>query len=181
MSAFEIYIAKGVAPGFSSTSSAESRQADFIKGTNTFQQQTLQQKSTLFATRSKYNKSNRVSQGLGAGIDTSVYDFYLSAKVTTDGKVNPYSQQNNILFYQTNRWATFYDITPFYLSLLRSNPVKIEYSVPVWGPDIATQTFSYTYNDKGYPVTVHEEFIDPDFAFVGGYKRDSQIEYIKNN
>jgi len=110
--------------------------------------------------------------------DNSIeYRLYLTAKVVTDGRINPYSQQDQILFYQTNRSSFAYDPTPFFLSLLKSNPVKIEYSVPDFGSILPVQTFSYTYNAKGYPVTIHEEFSDPNWAFLGDYTGDSQIEY----
>ena len=96
--------------------------------------------------------------------------------MTTDDRINPYSQQNQILFYQTSRNAFAYDPAPYFLSLLKSNPVKIEYTIP--GAGLASvQTFSYIYNNQGYPVTVHEEFSDPYWFFLGDYTSDSQIEY----
>lgn len=122
----------------------------------------------------QYAKSSAISN------ESVEYRLYLTATIITDHGINPFSQQEHILFYQTNRFYTAYDLTPFFLSLLRSNPVKVEYSIPDWGPYLAVQTFSYTYNSKGYPLSVHEEVSDPNWVLNGNYTKDSQIEYIKN-
>lgn len=174
ISAFTIYLAKDRIPtqGFSQAKDAGSNANGYF-----LKQQAFQKRINEINNNSLSVKSQNISAAVDASIDTSVYSFYLSAKIITDKKINPFSQQNNVFFYETNRWYSFYDITPFYLSLLKSNPVKIEYSVPLWGNRISTQTFTYTYNDKGYPLTIHETFYDPDFAFIGSYTKNSAIEY----
>ncbi len=113
--------------------------------------------------------------------ETIKYVLYLTAKVTSDGNPNPFTQQGNIFFYQTNRLSSFYDPNPFYISLMKSNPVKIEYTLPVYGDTTpsAVQTFTYTYNSKGYPVTIHQQLSDDLHDFTGSCTEDTNIEYHK--
>ena len=103
ISRLDIYLAYGANPTQGFNASPESRQANIKETNSTIQQKVLQQKAALFNLKNKNNNKIDASLALAAGIDTSVYYFYLSAMVTTDGRINPYSQQNNILFYQTNR------------------------------------------------------------------------------
>lgn len=113
-----------------------------------------------------------------------IYQLYVSIKITSDGRINPFHQQGGLLFYPGDRLYSG-DINAYYLDLLKSNPLKVEWILnPDFGVDTAVSIFSYTYNQLGYPVTRHEEFNDPTdyiFGFGRPYVQDRQIEYIKNN
>jgi hypothetical protein len=125
---------------------------------------------------------NAMAKNSSPGADSNVvYALLFTIRITNDAMFNPFAQQGRLLFYQTNRNAELY-WNDFFIPLLKSNPLTVEFEQ---SPDIgglkSTQTFTYTYNNKGYPVTIHEEQNDPDFAsFIGSYTQDKQIEYIKN-
>ena len=185
ISNFNIYTLKNSTPGYDPLSIGKIG----AKFSDTRQKNLQNAVSPNAGEVNKENQTHSLKSIPPNAADTTIYDLYVTAAVTTDGKRNPFSQQDNIFFYQTNRWTlAFNDPTTFFLSLLRSNPVKIDYEVVYWNtyypqyfPDVSvTQEFNYTYNRQGYPVTIHENFIDPNEIIMGSYNRDSQLTYLQN-
>lgn len=119
--------------------------------------------------------------GISGADSNVVYTLWETVKITSDQKRNPFSQQANLLFYANNLNYNA-DWNANYMSLLKSNPVKVEWiQNPEFGKSVATSTFTYTYNKEGYPITTHEDLSDPDFLlFYGNYVQDRQIEYKRN-
>lgn len=117
------------------------------------------------------------------GDSNVVYELFLTANITNDGKINPFHEEGRLLFFISSRNYTI-DLNAYFLQLEKSNPTYIEYSYP---PDFGPfrpriSNYTYTYNKLGYPVTSHEATTDPDDVwFPVDYTQDRQIEYIKNN
>ena len=62
------------------------------------------------------------------GDSNVIYVAYITAAITNDGKINPYHQQDRILFFITNRYYSS-EINAQYRDLQKSNPVTVTYTV----------------------------------------------------
>lgn len=134
----------------------------------------------------KPNNNSATTLSINESPDSNViYELYLTAKITTDGRINPYQQQANLLFYVQDRNYNNFNPDSWYIDLLKSNPLNVEWILnPDFGSDTATSTFNYTYNQLGYPLTTHQELDDPTegvFGFGLPIIQNYQIAYIKNN
>lgn len=183
LSGYEVYLPYYLYSGYP----ANRNSGEGSKQTNTFTEakhQLINKKLSLLPQPVPGATDRSLNSSLSSAADTIPYYLYYTAIITTDHRINPFSQQGNIFYYEANRYYYLYDPTPFYISLLKSNPVNITYQIYIGYPTplgSAVQTFSYTYNKAGYPVSVHEIFNDGDEVFHGSYTRDSKIEYIKND
>jgi hypothetical protein len=120
------------------------------------------------------------------GDSNVIYLTYITVAITNDGKINPYHQQDRILFFITNRYYSS-ELNAQYRELQKSNPVTVTYTV---NPDLVTSApivsnYTYTYNTRGYPVTSHEatsgDDITPFWSALPAYTQDRQYEYINNH
>ena len=120
------------------------------------------------------------------GDSNVIYLTYITSAITNDGKINPYHQQDRILFFITSRNYSA-DISAQYRELQKSNPVTVTYTV---NPDLVTSAplisnYTYTYNKNGYPVTSHEDTSGDDITSfwygLPSYTQDRQYEYINNH
>jgi hypothetical protein len=113
-------------------------------------------------------------------LSLNTYDLVFKATITSDNNNNPFSQQQNILFYLANRENIYFN--DFFLKLMPSNPLQVKYVfTEPFGSSTIMQTFKYTYNNKKYPLTIEETEEDPDLWQFGDYTRSTKIEYIKND
>ncbi len=124
----------------------------------------------------------RTADRRAPGDSNVLYQNWFIAKVTSDGKTNPYNQQGGLLFFPGNRLHSS-DLNANYWALQKSNPLLVQYTAsPDFGGLTMTSTFTYTYNNQGYPITSHEDFMDQGVWWGSefSYTQDRQYEYIRN-
>lgn len=115
----------------------------------------------------------------------SGYIVYLHVDITSDNKNNPFSQQGKLLFYPSNSPKGPFggDLSDAYITLMDHNPLTVTYhfNEAVFGPDVTlTETFTYTYNQKKYPITGTNTISDPTYALTGSINKILHFAYIPN-
>ncbi|MEO6670091.1 MAG: hypothetical protein ABIN36_11485 [Ferruginibacter sp.] len=109
------------------------------------------------------------------------YRVTVTTTITSDNKRNPFHLQGSILFYHSNSGKGPFrgNFADSYIAIMDNNPLEVVYNFVLSG-DVITHTFSYTYNNKKYPVSNTENISDPLYSVTGNISRTSQFAYINN-
>ena len=113
------------------------------------------------------------------------YELSVYSTITSDNMKNPFHEQGSILFFHSNYGKTPYEnLNESFIALMENNPLKVVYyflDEEIFGPGaVITHNYSYTYNNKKYPITNTHVINDPMYSLFGSINRTSQFAYINN-